>query len=166
MHTHTCTNNLAQNCNNKHSHINTENIKMMLCTVDTHTHAQTHSVRLWFLFSSLLPRQPLLHSSAVLVTRKGKGRNREVIRMTNGRIHRKLREHSSSNYAISCLGERREGERDGGRERGGKQKQARTVCRRRGKALKQQKQKEKGTCSRSASCSLAECGAVAFTRSQ
>ena len=61
-----------------------------------------------------------------------------------------------------------ERERDGGREREGKKKnqQARMVCRRRGKALKQQKQKEKGTCSRSASCSLAECGAVAFTRSQ
>lgn len=71
------------------------------------THVHTQTVHLWFLFTSLLPRQPLLQSSTVLVTRKGKGRNREVIWMTNGRIHRKLREHSSSNYAISCLGEQR-----------------------------------------------------------
>ena len=60
--------------------------------------------------------------------------------------------------------EEREREMEG--ERGEEKKQARILCRRRGKALKQQKQKEKGTCSRSASCSLAECGAVAFTRSQ
>lgn len=37
--------------------------------------------------------------------------------MTNGRIHRKLQEHSSSNYAINCLGEQREGrEMDGKRK--------------------------------------------------
>lgn len=105
--------------------------------------------------------------------------------MTNGRIHRKLREHSSSNYAISCLGEQRErvgkrggegerrrekGRQDGEREMEGRVKKTGVdcmcvcVCVVRRKALKQQK--EKGTCSRLASCSFAECGAVAFTRSQ
>lgn len=64
-----------------------------------------NSAHLWFLFTSLLPRQLLLQSSAMLVTGKEKERNREVIPMTNGRIHRKLQEHSSSNYAISCFGE-------------------------------------------------------------
>lgn len=82
--------------------------------------------------------------------------------MTNGRIHRKLREHSSSNYAINCLGEQREGEGEK------KKTDEDDVClsKRRGQTLKQQKLKAKGTCSHLASCSLAECGAMAFTRSQ
>lgn len=46
------------------------------------------------------------------------------------------------------------------REREREEKQAGTFCVGR-QALKQQK--EKGTCSRLASCSLAECSAVAFT---
>lgn len=65
--------------------------------------------------------------------------------------------------------ESKERERDGGR--GGEKKEKTDeddVClsKRRGQTLKQQKLKAKGTCSHLASCSLAECSAMAFTRSQ
>lgn len=100
--------NTSKACNSKQTQ-KTEDVFRYMQSVDMF---YTRAVHLWLLFTSLLPRQPLLLSSAVLVTWKGKGRNRKVIWMTNGRIRRNLREHSSSNYAISCLGEQTQGERE------------------------------------------------------